>query len=213
MHEQNISSEQRLNTGLAMLGIEVDKGHTEKLMDYLQLLMKWNKVHNLTSITDPCAMVDIHVLDSLSVLNSVKGPTLLDVGSGAGLPGMILAIMRPDIQVCSVDSRGKKVQFQTLVASSLGLENFQAIHSRVEDYEFEAGFTQIISRAFSSLESFIMLTKHLLADNGEWLAMKGQLPTEELEKLNGSLSVVPIKIEALTLPNFIGERHLLTFKP
>ena len=202
-----------LEEGLEKLSISVSEQQIQTMLDYLALLIKWNNTHNLTAITDPYAMVNQHLLDSLSVLYAIKGPTLLDVGSGAGVPGMILAIMRPNVQVFSIDTRGKKTQFQTLVASSLGIENFQVVHSRVEDYKADGGFAQIISRAFSSLENFIVWTKHLLADDGEWLAMKGQLPNQELEDLKQSQSMTPIKIETLELPNFIGERHLLTFKP
>ncbi len=201
-----------LEAGLESLSISASEQQVQTMLDYLALLVKWNSTHNLTAITDSYAMVNQHILDSLSVLSAIKGPTLLDVGSGAGLPGMMLAIMRPDIQVSSIDTRGKKIQFQTLAASSLGIENFHVIHSRVENYTADVGFTQIISRAFSSLENFISWTKHLLADDGEWLAMKGQLPTEELEALKQSLSMSPITAEELELPNFIGERHLLTFK-
>ena len=180
-----------LESGLASLSIEASEHQVQSLLDYLALLIKWNNTHNLTAITDSNAMVDVHLLDSLSILSFIKGPTLLDVGSGAGFPGVVIAIMRPDIHVSSIDSRGKKIQFQTLAASNLGLDNFTAIQSRVEDYKTEDPFAQVVSRAFASLNNFIAWTKHLVVDDGEWLAMKGQLPDTELEELQQSQSMSP----------------------
>ncbi len=202
-----------LESGLESLSIEASEQQVQKLLDYLGLLVKWNNTHNLTAITDPYAMINLHLLDSLSILKSIKGPTLLDVGSGAGFPGVVIAIMRPDIQVSSIDTRGKKIQFQILAASNLGIDNFHAIHSRVEKYKTETPFDQIVSRAFASLNNFIDWTKHLVAEDGEWLAMKGQFPLDELEELKQSQAMSPISTQVLELPNFIGERHLLTFKP
>ncbi len=202
-----------LESGLESLSIDATEQQIQSMLDYLGLLVKWNNTHNLTAITDPYAMVNLHLLDSLSILKYIKGPSLLDVGSGAGFPGVVIAIMRPDIQVSSIDSRGKKIQFQTLAASTLGLENFTAIQSRVENYTTENPFAQIVSRAFASLDNFISWSKHLIADDGEWLGMKGQLPEAEIDEIKQRQSISKIEIHELELPNFIGERHLLTFKP
>ena len=211
MSSQNLPLEKRIRIGLSNLGLEENHDQIEKLIDYLHLLSKWNKTHNLTAITDLNKMIDLHIIDSLSVLKEIKGPNLLDVGSGAGLPGLIIALFRPDVQVSSIDTRGKKIQFQTLASSSLGLNNFHAIHSRVEQFETEIQFQQIISRAFSSLDNFITWTTHLLSDGGEWLAMKGQIPHEELKELLDIQALTPQTIKPLKVPDFIGERHLLTF--
>jgi len=205
--------EQQLCDGLQQLKVAFDDQHIEQLKNYLVLLAKWNKTHNLTAITDLQQMIDLHILDSLSVLSVINGENLLDVGSGAGLPGLIVAIFKPEIQVSSIDTRGKKIQFQQLAAATLGLHNFQAIHSRVEEYQAPIFFDQIISRAFSSLENFTQLTKHLLSVDGEWLAMKGQLPEQELLVLAETYGIQPLLIKALSIPNVMTERHLLIFKP
>ena len=202
----------RLEAGLKNLDIDASPSQVQTMLDFLDVLMKWNNTHNLTAITDPVAMIDQHLLDSLSILPFIKGPSLLDVGSGAGFPGVVIAIMRPDIQVSSIDTRGKKIQFLTLASSTLGLENFHPIQSRVEKFVSSVSYAQIISRAFSSLDNFIALTKHLISEGGEWLAMKGQLPEAELVELQQTQNLSPIKVDALVLPNYIGERHLLTFK-
>lgn len=212
MPAKNISSEQQLIKGLNNLGLQSEKAQIDKLLDYLQLLTKWNKTHNLTAIIDLDKMIDLHLLDSLSVLKHIKGPTLLDVGSGAGLPGLIIAVFRPDIQVSSIDTRGKKIQFQQFVASELDLDNFHSIHSRVEEYQVKKRYQQIISRAFSSLDNFLSWTKHLLEDDGQWLAMKGQIPHDELKELLDKQDLSPTMIEPLQVPISVGERHLLTFK-
>jgi len=205
--------EQQLCAGLKELKVNFDEQQIEQLKSYLVLLNKWNKTHNLTAITDIQQMIDLHILDSLSVLSAINGKNLLDVGSGAGLPGLIIAIFKPSVQISSVDTRGKKIQFQQLAAATLGLNNFQAIHSRVEEYQVTEYYDQIVSRAFSSLENFIQWTQHLLHADGEWLAMKGQLPQDELKVLVDQYALQPDSIKTLQLPNVRAERHLLTFKP
>jgi len=213
MTKENIKLEQLLCDGIETLGVEHNEHQVQQLLTYLDLLSKWNKTHNLTAITDPEEMLTLHLLDSISILSSIKGQTLLDVGSGAGLPGIVIAIFCPNIKVVSVDTRGKKIQFQTLAASTLGLDNFSPIKSRIETFEIEEKFCQIISRAFSSLDNFISWTQHLIKDEGEWLAMKGQIPDSELVELQQSHKMKPVKIDRIDLPNFSGARHLLTFKP
>lgn len=200
-----------LESGLKELAIDATEQQIEKMLKYLELLTKWNKTHNLTSITDPNDMVTLHILDSLSVLSYITGPSLLDAGSGGGLPSLVLAIMLPDVDFVSVDARSKKIQFQTLAAAELELENFQAVHARVEDIDAELPFDQIISRAFSSLLNFTDWTVELIAPDGQWLAMKGRLPSEELEEILEERDRKPVAIEQLKIPNFNGERHLVIF--
>ena len=200
-----------LEAGLKDLAIDASEQQIELMLKYLDLLAKWNQTHNLTSITNPKDMVTLHILDSLSVLSYITGPSLLDAGSGGGLPGLVLAIMLPEIDIVSVDARSKKIQFQTLAAAELQLENFQAVHARVEDIDAELPFDQIISRAFSSLLNFTDWTVNLIAPDGQWLAMKGRLPNEELVKLQEERGRKPVAIEKLKVPNFNGERHLIIF--
>jgi 16S rRNA (guanine527-N7)-methyltransferase len=197
-----------LQSGLQAMQIQASEHQIQMMLDYLDLLIKWNKIHNLTAIKDPEEMVTLHILDSLSVLPYIKGPKVLDVGSGAGLPGIVLAIMLPNIDFVSVDTRGKKIQFQVLAAASIGLSNFKAEKNRIEMFKVEHPFDQIISRAFSSLSSFLTWTKHLIANEGEWLAMKGQKPKDEIAELGQE----PDQTISLNVPNFSGERHLLVFK-
>ena len=208
-----LQHEQQLCDGLLNLKIDFDEQHIVQLKNYLTLLAKWNQTHNLTAITNLQQMIDLHILDSLSVLSMIKGENLLDVGSGAGLPGLAIAIFKPEVQISSIDTRGKKIQFQQFAAATLELHNFQAIHTRVEDYQAPVLFEQIISRAFSSLENFIQWTKHLLVADGEWLAMKGQFPEQELLALTETYDIQPDSIKALSIPNVNVDRHLLIFKP
>lgn len=205
--------ERQLCDGLQKLKIDFDDQNIDQLKQYLILLSKWNQTHNLTAITDMQQMIDLHILDSASVLSSIKGKRLLDVGSGAGLPGVVMAIFKPETRVSSIDTRGKKIQFQQFATTTLGLKNFQAIHSRVEEYQTIELFDQIVSRAFSSLENFIQWTQHLLHADGQWLAMKGQLPKQELSVLADKYGIQPDSIEILNIPNVRADRHLLFFKP
>lgn len=213
MPELSGQIEKYLCAGLVAQKISFNEQKIIQLRNYLELLSKWNNTHNLTAITNFKRMVDLHVLDSLSVLSEIKGPNLLDVGSGGGLPGLIVAIFKPDLQVTSIDARGKKIQFQQFAAATLGLNNFQAIHSRVEQYQTQKLFAQIISRAFSSLDNFIGLTEHLLQADGQWLAMKGQLPEDEMLELFKKRAMQPSLVKSLSVPNVDAERHLLIFKP
>ena len=179
--------ERRLDEGLAALNIEIDRRQRERLLSLLALLHKWNRAYNLTAVRSPEAMVSRHLLDSASVAFAVSGPTLLDVGSGPGFPGLILAILDPGLQVTLLDSNGKKVRFQRQAVMELGLDNVRCEQVRVE--AFGATFDQVISRAFASLGDFIGLTEPLLAEGGEWLAMKGGLEPRELESVPAHVAV------------------------
>jgi len=205
-----------LEQGIAELKIKLSTEQVDSLLKFQILLAKWNKTHNLTAITDPRDMMILHILDSLTVVPFIKGKRVLDVGSGGGLPGIVLAIVFPEIEFESVDAREKKIQFQTLAASQLGLSNFKATHSRIQEYKTEP-FNQIISRAFSSLKNFREWTEHLIDDSsengandesGEWLAMKGKLLEDEIEEFG----IQADKTHELKLPFAEVERHLMVYK-
>jgi len=197
-----------LAAGVAKMGLPVSVDMQEKLLKYLSLLQKWNKVYNLTAVRNPEDMVVLHLLDSLSVLPYIRDKNILDVGSGAGLPGVVLAIVKPDLQVTTIDTVQKKAIFMRQVKGELGLDNLTVINKRVEEFNSDELFEQVISRAFSEVELFIRLTKHLIANNGQWLAMKGVAPVQELK----ALSLQPEKIIPLEVAFLEAERHLVIFE-
>jgi 16S rRNA (guanine527-N7)-methyltransferase len=197
-----------LASGVAEMGLDVSSDAQTKLLQYLSLLNKWNKVYNLTAVRDPLEMVTLHLLDSLSVLPYIKAKNLLDVGSGGGLPGIVLAICLPSLQVTTLDTVQKKAIFMRQVKGELGLSNLEVVHARVENYQPSEKFDAIISRAFSEIALFIKLTQHLLADNGQWLAMKGLAPMDELKNLD----LKPNKIIPLKVAGLNAERHLVIFE-
>jgi len=172
----------RLDQGLSQLAISVDDHQREQLLGLLALLHKWNRAYNLTAVRDVDDMVSRHVLDSAVVLPYVQGPRLLDVGAGPGLPGIVLAILAPELDVTLLDSNGKKVRFQRQAVMELGLRNVTPVQARVEEFE-NAAFDQVISRAFASLVDFVTLTRQLPGAEGQWLAMKGPGADEELRDL------------------------------
>jgi len=194
---------ERLATGVAEMGLDVPLEAQQKLLAYLVLLQKWNKVYNLTAVRDPLEMVTLHLLDSLSVMPQIKAKNLLDVGSGAGLPGIVLAICMPQLQVTTIDTVQKKAIFMRQVKGELGLSNLEVVHARVENFKPQIRFQAIISRAFSDIALFIKLTRHLLAENGQWLAMKGAIPHHEL------VNIQPNKVYPLKIAGLDAERHLV----
>ncbi len=202
--------ESQLAQGVAALDLEsvVTAEMQAQCLAYMALLKKWNKVYNLTAIRDPQEMLALHLLDSLSVLPYVHSGNLLDVGSGGGLPGLIIAITRPDVQVTTIDTVQKKAIFMRHVKAELGLENVQVVHSRVEAYQPPSPFGQVISRAFSDIALLRRLTMHLMVPHGRWLAMKGVIPSEELQLA----SVIPSEIIRLQVPTLQAERHLIVFE-
>ena len=201
-----------LKAGLAEMHLQVSAEKQEKLIAYLLLIHKWNMVHNLTAVRDPLEMVTLHLLDSLSVLphiQTLSPKSLLDVGAGAGLPSIPLAICLPDLKVVAIDAVQKKASFMRQAKGELGLENFHVEAGRVEALKATPKFDVIISRAFSEIDLFIKLTKHLLANDGVWLAMKGTVPHHEFEK-----SIVqPTEIKVLKVANLEAERHLVFLHP
>ena len=196
-----------LAQGIASMGLAVSDEAQQKLLAYLVLLQKWNKVYNLTAVRDPLEMVTLHLLDSLSVLPYVNSKNILDVGSGGGLPGIVLAICKPELQVTTIDTVQKKVIFMRQVKGELGLDNLTPVHARVENFKPGQPFEIVISRAFSEIALFVQLTKHLIAENGQWLAMKGIMPADELE----GLPLKPAQVIALKVAGLDAERHLLIF--
>jgi len=203
----------KLESGLQEMAIALLSEQTQKLLDYVALIYKWNQVHNLTAVREPMEMVTLHILDSLSVLSHIKCKRLLDVGAGAGLPSIPLAICLPELQVTAIDAVQKKVSFMRQVKAELGLTNFTVIHGRIEEQavpskEMPEKFDVIISRAFSEIALFIKLTKHLLVEDGVWLAMKGVVPEHEFKKS----SVQPTEIRPLKVAGLDAERHLVVLK-
>jgi len=213
---------ERLKAGLAEIDLVLDETTQARLLDYLALMDKWNQAYNLTAIRKPLEMVDKHLLDSLSLLPHIKDAPLLDVGAGAGLPGLVIAIVkasaqdepptevgaasrRDEFSVTLVDAVAKKVQFMQHVIRTLQLPNARAIHSRIENVRDH--YPQITSRAFASLSDFVSLTRPLLSPGGTWLAMKGQIPQDELHTLPAWVKVTATP--TLRVPATLGERHLI----
>ncbi|MDH5263982.1 MAG: 16S rRNA (guanine(527)-N(7))-methyltransferase RsmG [Betaproteobacteria bacterium] len=203
--------ESRLAEGLAAMGVALDAPAQAKLVAYLRLIEKWNKVHNLTAVREPGQMVVLHLLDSLSVLPHVAGArTLLDVGTGAGLPGIPLAIARPDLAVTLLDSSHKKAAFLRQAKAELALPNVEVACERVEKWHPAAPFDIVVSRAFSELADFVLQARHLVTPGGTMLAMKGVHPFEEIAKLPATHRVEDV-VE-LTVPTLDAQRHLVLLK-
>ena len=208
MTQANPGGEARLDEGLEGLGIAVDAEQRRRLLGLVGLLHKWNRAYNLTAVRSPEEMVARHLLDSAAVLPFVTGPTLLDVGAGPGFPGLVLAILRPELAVSLLDSNGKKVRFQRQAVMELGLTNVTPVQARVE--AFEGRFDQVISRAFASLGDFVALTLPLVAPGGQWLAMKGPAVDDELAGVPEG--VVPVARHALEVPFEVGSRLLVVLE-
>ncbi|MGV8991979.1 MAG: 16S rRNA (guanine(527)-N(7))-methyltransferase RsmG [Thiobacillus sp.] len=207
--------DEQLAAGVAALGLTLPEGAEARLLAYLALLDKWNRVYNLTAVRDVERMVRHHLLDSLATVPYFQGgrPDLvrvLDVGSGGGLPGIPLAIARPELQVTLIDSIAKKTAFLLQAKTELGLANLQVVTGRVEDFKPETKFDVITSRAFSDLKEFVTLTRHLLSPTGHWLAMKGLMPHEELISLPDWVKVSANHM--LAVPGLEASRHLIVLE-
>ena len=202
--------EAKLAAGIAEMGITLDLKTQKKLLDYQRLLNKWNKVYNLTAVRDPQKMVYQHLLDSLAVLPHILGNRVIDVGSGAGLPGIPLAIANPALEVVLLDSNHKKTVFVQQACIELGLANASVVCERVESWQPAQKFDTVISRAFSDLAEFFRLTKHLVAPGGALLAMKGVYPYEELAQL--PLDAKVRQVIPLSVPGLGAERHLVEIR-
>ena len=200
----------RLSEGLDQLKLVLTDEQQDQLLDYLELLHKWNKHFNLTAIRDIEKMLSLHLFDSLSIARFVKGDTLLDVGTGAGLPGIPLAIVYPEKRVTLLDSNGKKIRFCRQVVMELGLENVNPVHMRIEKMDREVHFSTITSRAFSDLKLMLDLIGPLMDDKTQLLAMKGQVPEEEIQQI--AERGFQVNLEELKVPEIDGQRHLITIR-
>lgn len=203
----------RLAAGLLEMGMSASGAQRSALLEYLSLLQRWNRSFNLTAVRDPLAMVDRHLLDSLSILPFLpeSGAHILDVGSGAGLPGVPLAIMRPADKVDLLDSNGKKTRFLFQVKTALSLDNMAVLHARVEDWVPEEAYDIVVSRAFASLADMVSCCAHLCDSNSRLLAMKGQEPSDELAALGPEVRVVAV--HTLQVPGLGEDRHLVELQP
>ncbi len=197
----------QLKAGLDALALELDAGQQEQLLAFLGLLAKWNQAYNLTAVREPGEMVSRQLLDSLSVLPWVQADHLLDVGAGGGLPGIPLAIALPQRRFTLLDSNSKKTRFLTQCVLELKLANVEVIHGRAEACEPGVQYRQISSRAFTALANLVHWCGHLLAEDGEFLAMKGQFPDDEVAALPAGWRVRAH--HPLQVPGCTGERHLL----
>ena len=210
---------EQLQAGLDQLGLTLAANQVDQLLAYLDLLQKWNRVYNLTAVREPAEMLTHHLLDSLAAIAPLRRHTeggatrLLDVGSGGGLPGVVIAIICPEIAVSCVDTVGKKAAFIQQVAATLKLSNLRGVHARVESIGAEegGGFDVVCSRAFASLFDFTTWSKAALKPRGVWMAMKGKHPAEEIAALSGDVDV--FHVEPLAVPGLDAERCIVWLRP
>ncbi|ECC1661748.1 16S rRNA (guanine(527)-N(7))-methyltransferase RsmG [Salmonella enterica subsp. salamae] len=200
----------KLSRLLDEAGISLTDHQKTLLVAYVDMLHKWNKAYNLTSVRDPAEMVVRHILDSIVVAPYLQGQRFIDVGTGPGLPGIPLAIVLPDAHFTLLDSLGKRVRFLRQVQHELKLENITPVQSRIEVYPSEPPFDGVISRAFASLNDMVSWCHHLPGEKGRFYALKGQLPEDEIASLPDDFSVE--SVEKLRVPQLEGERHLVIIK-
>lgn len=201
----------KLQHGLDELGLTIDDKVQDKLLEYVGLLHKWNRAYNLTAVRKPELMVTRHLLDSLVILPYLQAGRILDVGTGAGLPGIPLAMVRPSDEFFLLDSNSKKTRFVTQAVAELEINNVTVVQSRVEEFQPGQLFNTIMSRAFSTLANMVAGTRHLLDPKGILLAMKGVYPVAEVDDLPGDVELTE-SIE-LKVPGLDAERHLLIIRP
>jgi 16S rRNA (guanine527-N7)-methyltransferase len=200
-----------LADGARALQLDLSDTQIAQLMDYLALLSKWNSVYNLTAVRDPAQMVTQHLLDSLAAVPAfADAHNVLDVGAGGGLPGMVLAIARPDMQVSMIDTVHKKTAFLTQAKAELGLKNVTIYTARVEQLQVAQKFDVITSRAFAELADFVNWSGHLLSDGGRFIALKGVMPNEEIARLPAGWEATGVR--PLQVPGMNAERHLIFIK-
>jgi 16S rRNA (guanine527-N7)-methyltransferase len=203
-----MSDRARIAEGLAAMGIDLPAAAQERLAQHLELIAKWNRVHNLTAVRETDQMVVLHLLDSLSALPHVEGAeTLVDVGTGPGLPGIPMAIARPDLAVTLLDSSHKKCAFLQQAKIELGLDNVEIVCDRVEQWKPAAKFDAVVSRAFSDLADFVTQAQHLVAPGGRLIAMKGVYPFDEIARVPASHRVTSVL--ELHVPELDAKRHLV----
>jgi 16S rRNA (guanine527-N7)-methyltransferase len=199
---------QVLKNGVEQLDLGLSAAQQEKLLDYLALLNKWNKVYNLTAVRDPMEMMTLHVLDSLAAVPAFEDAhNVLDVGAGGGLPGVVLAIARPDMKVSMIDIVHKKTAFLNQVKAELELGNVTVYTKKVQDLQVKTPYDVITSRAFADLSDFVNWSGHLLAEGGRFIALKGTAPAEERERLPDPWKVN--ELQPLQVPGLDAQRHLV----
>lgn len=201
------SAQAQLESGAEELSVPLSSKEVDQLCVYLRLLQKWNKTYNLTALKGESEIVALHLLDSITILPHLRGEKHIDVGTGAGLPGLVIAVCRPEWRMTLLDSNGKKTGFLSQAKLELGLKNVQVVHSRAEGYQPEQRFNGILSRAFASLKDMTDNAAHLLADDGRFWAMKGRYPHEEIEELDSMYKVEVC--QPLRIPDTSTERHLV----
>lgn len=199
---------QHLLDGCAALKLEISEDKIQKLLSFIGLIEKWNKAYNLTAIKDSAGMVKLHILDSLTVLPYLQGTRVIDIGTGAGLPGIPLAICLPDISFTLLDSNAKKTRFVQQAVIELKLNNVEVRHSRVEEFRPAELFDMVITRAFAELSDIVIATRHLLGVGGLLLAMKAHCTASELANVSTASTVIPVRI-----PGVEAERNLVLIKP
>lgn len=200
---------EKLDHLISQTDLEVSDKQRGQLVGYVELLNKWNKAYNLTSVRDPMDMMVKHILDSIIVSTHLQGKRFIDVGTGPGLPGIPLSIMNPDCEFFLLDSLGKRIRFIKQVVHELSIDNVTPVQSRVEEFQPEEKFDAVLSRAFASMTDMVEWCHHLPKEqSGVFLALKGQHPRDEMDQLPDWCSVTDIK--ALQVPELDGERHLVT---
>lgn len=199
---------QLLTDGATRLGLDLAEATVERLLDYIDLLVRWNRAYNLSAVRDPREMIPRHLLDSLAIVPWVAGERLADVGSGAGLPGLPLAILAPQRQVLLIDANGKKARFLRAAIRDLGLRNARVAESRVEDVR--ETFDCVTARAFATLAEMLGGGGQLLAPAGRWLAMKGRFPQDEIDAVPAGFRIEAV--HALEVPGLEAERHLVVIQ-
>jgi 16S rRNA (guanine527-N7)-methyltransferase len=202
---------EQLAQGLNRLGIELPENGFQRLLDYVSLLAKWNRVYNLTAIREPARVVTHHLLDSLAVLPHINADTIADIGSGAGLPGIPLAVARPTSRVLLIESNHKKGAFLRQAVTELRLANVEVVTERVENWRPPCDVDVVISRAFTDLAGFAEIAGHLCGPEGSLLAMKGIYPDEEIEQLPPEIKLD--RVERIEVPGVRAARHLVIMRP
>ncbi|MEK7303977.1 MAG: 16S rRNA (guanine(527)-N(7))-methyltransferase RsmG [Pseudomonadota bacterium] len=198
--------ENRLEKGLRKLAVPLPAADRQRLLVFVRLLAKWNAAYNLTAVRDPEEMVTRHLLDSLVLLPYLHGSRVLDIGTGPGLPGIPLAVARPDCAFTLLDANAKKTRFVTQAVGELGLKNVDVVQERVENYRPEQKFDTLVARAFSSIADMLKSAQHLCAPGGRFLAMKGVYPEQELAAIPADYAVS--EVAALKVPGLDAARHL-----
>ena len=198
----------KVTDACSKIGVAVSEEQNELLIKYLELLIKWNKEYNLTAIRDPEEMLIKHIIDSLSIAPFIQGESILDVGTGPGLPGIPMAILFPSKNFSLLDSNGKKTRFLVQAKLSLLLSNIEVFNVRVENLPSDQLYDQIMSRAFTALDNMVSLCKHLLTPEGQFIAMKGLVPENEIAMVDPDYEIQ--SITPLTVPGSSDQRHLIT---